>query len=85
MEPPMDLISKLKQLHRLAWRDLNIAVSLSLKLRCANSVVDAFQVCCANGFLFASHLGDLRFHISDWLHDSIHCTRFSALFSKLSV
>jgi len=43
------------------------AVSLSLKQRRPGSVADMFEVCCANGFQFASHLGDLRFCSSDWL------------------
>jgi len=85
-EPPTDLlISKLIQPHCPAWRGSNKVVSLSLKRCCSGSVEDAFQVCCANGFQFGSHLADLRFRSSDWfwLHVSIHGTSFSLLFSKL--
>jgi len=47
----MDLfISKLIQLHRHTRRGLNKAVSWSLKRRHPRSIVDAFQVCWANGF-----------------------------------
>jgi len=85
MEPPMNLlISKLIQPHHLTCGS-NKVVSLSLKRCCAGTVVDAFQVSCANGFQFVSHLVNLGFRSSDWLHVSIHGTSFSLLFSKLSV
>ena len=85
-EPPMDLlISKLIGPHHLAWSSSNKSVSLSLKRRHPSRVADTFWVSCANGFQFASRLGDLRFHNSDCLHVSIHGTSFSLLFSKLSV
>ena len=86
MELPINLfIWKLVGLHRLAWRSLNQAVSLSLKRCGPGSVADVFQVYSANGFWFASHLGDICFHSSDWLRVSIHQTSFSLHFSKLSV
>jgi len=47
--------------------------------------MDTFQVCCANAYRFASHLGDLRFRSGDGLYISIHGTSFSLLFLKLSV
>jgi len=40
---------------------LNKAVSLSLKRQRPGSVADAFQVCCPNGYWFASDLSDLCF------------------------
>jgi len=49
-----------------------------------SSVADAFHVSCANGFRFTSHLDNLRFCSSDWLHVSIHGTSFCFLLSKLS-
>ena len=55
--------------HHIASHD---AVSLSLRRRCPGSVADTFQVWCANGFRFTSHLGDLHLHSSDWLQVSIH-------------
>jgi len=83
-ESSMDLISKLIQWHHLAWCGLNKAVSLSLKRCHSGSVANAFQVCCANGFRFTSHLDDLHFRSSDCFHVSIHGISFSLLFSKLS-
>jgi len=84
MELPMDLlISKLigpQASHDAA--SLNKAVSLSLKHCHPSSVTGMFQVCCANGFRFASHLGDLCFHSSDLLHISIHL-RTTSLFRKM--
>jgi len=46
-------------------------------------LADVFQVCCSNGFRFASHLSASHCHSSDWLHVSI-CGTTSLLFSKLS-
>ena len=72
MQPPMDLIAKLRLFDPTALHDAiadsNKEVSLSFKHHCPSSVVDAFQVSCANAFRFASHLGDLR----SWLNISIH-------------
>jgi len=39
-----------------------------------------FQVCCANGFQFASNLGALHFRSSDWLHILIRGTSFSKVY-----
>jgi len=78
MKPPMDLpVSNIIPPHHLARCGANKAVSLSCKRQHPDSVVDTCQVWCANGCWFASHLGDLRFHSSDWLHISIHGTSFS--------
>ena len=49
-----------------------------------SSITDRFQVCHANGYGFASHLGAVRFCNSDCLHVSIRGTSFSLLFSKLA-
>jgi len=85
-EPAKDLlISKLIRPNHLTWCGSDKAVSFSLKQYRPGSIVDAFQVYCFNGFQFASHLGDLHFRNSDWLHVSFHGTSFSLLFSKLSV
>jgi len=75
------LISKFSSV----WRGLNKEVCLSIKRWRLGSVADVFQVCYANSFQFAFHLGGaLRFHSSNCLHVvSISGTSFSLLFSKL--
>jgi len=64
-EPPMDLIRNLfDSTMTTAPRSSNKAVSLSLK-HCGGpgSVMGMLQVCCAYGFRFTSHFGNLRFRI----------------------
>jgi len=74
------LISKLIPPYHLAWCSLNKAVSLSLKHRRPSSVTDVSQVCCADGFRFASHLGTLRFRSSDCLRFNSWCQFFFTFF-----
>jgi len=64
------LISKLIPPHCLARHSSNKAVSWSLKQHPPCSIADIFHIWCANGFRFASHLGNLRLRGSDWLQVS---------------
>jgi len=59
MEPWIFLFQNL--FHCTALHDIDEVVTLSLKRHRPGSVVDVmFQVCCADGFQFTSHLGTLR-------------------------
>ena len=63
MEPSMDLpISKFIRPYHLAWRSSNKAVTLSLNWHWSGSLTDRFQICHANGWVFASWLRTLCFH-----------------------
>jgi len=64
-------------LPRICGSNKAVSVSLSVVVLTPGSAADAFQVCCANVFQFASHLEYLHFRSTDWLHVSIHETSFS--------
>jgi len=79
MEPSIDLILKHIRPHHLIWRGSNKAVSPSLKRRCPGSIAEAFQVCCANGFWFTSHLSVTYIFVV-----MTGCTSFSLLFQNFT-